>query len=98
MARSRPFLSGTILFSSISPNYEANLKNELFGCFKYIGIPFSELYRMPTKDRKFYIRRHNDGIEAAMERKNDGNRYGGDITHFTDLEQNDVMRKMGRNL
>lgn len=53
---------------------------------------------MPTKDRKFYIRRHNDGVEAAMERKNDGNRYGGDITHFTDLEQNDVMRKMGRTI
>lgn len=91
-------MSGTILFSSISPNYEANLKNELFGCFKHIGIPFSELYKMPTKDRKFYIRRHNDGVEAAMEQRKGGNAYNGDITNFTELEQNDVMRKMSRHV
>lgn len=47
------------MFSSISPDYEVNLKEELYGCFKYMGIPFDVLDRMPTRDRKYYIARHN---------------------------------------
>ncbi len=48
------------MFSGISPNFAQTLREELFGCFKYIHIPYSELMTMPTKDRKFYIRRHNE--------------------------------------
>lgn len=49
MARSKPFLSGTILFSSISPDYAKNLLDELWGCFKNMKISFEELKRMPTR-------------------------------------------------
>ena len=52
-----------IMFSSISPDYEKNLKDELYGCFKYIGIPFDILNKMPIRDRKFYIAKHNGIIE-----------------------------------
>ena len=45
MALSRPFLNGTILFSLISPEHERGLKEELFGCFKYIKIPFDKVLR-----------------------------------------------------
>ena len=65
MAHLRHFLSGTILFSSISPNFERNLKDELYGCFKYIGIPFDVLDRMPVRDRKFYIAKHNGITEEV---------------------------------
>jgi len=51
VAHLRPFLNGTILFSSISPDYERLLKEELFGCFKYIKIPLEALERMPVRDR-----------------------------------------------
>jgi hypothetical protein len=61
-----------ILFSGISPNFNQLLREELFGCFKYIHIPYSELMNMPTKDRKFYIQRHNE-VTAAENRKNNGN-------------------------
>lgn len=57
-----------MLFSSISPNYERNLKDELFGCFKYIGIPFDILDRMPTRDRKFYIAKHNGIMDEEKSR------------------------------
>lgn len=67
MAHLRHFLTGTILFSSISPNYEENLKNELYCCFKYIGIPFDILDRMPIRDRKYYISRHNAEVEKQKE-------------------------------
>ena len=48
------------MFSGISPNFAKTLKDELFGCFKYIHIPYSELMTMPTRDRKYYIRKHNE--------------------------------------
>lgn len=47
------------MFSGISPSFAKTLREELFGCFKYIHIPYSELMHMPTRDRKFYIREHN---------------------------------------
>lgn len=47
----------------MSPENERNLKEELWGCFKHIGIPFDELYRMPVRDRKFFIMKHNQEME-----------------------------------
>lgn len=86
------------MFSSISPDAELNLKNELFNCFKYIGIPFAELYKMPTKDRKFYIKRYNDyvdGINAQYEH-NGKNTYNGDISAYTEVEQQKNKNLMKR--
>jgi hypothetical protein len=40
--------------------YERAFKEELWGCFKYIGIPFETLMNMPVADRKFYIMMHNN--------------------------------------
>ncbi len=83
----KPFLNGTILFSSISPDYDKNLAEELFGCFKYIGIPINTLYKMPIRERKFYIARHNKAIEDEK------NKTASDVTRtdmidaFTDLSQ-----------
>lgn len=61
------------MFSGISPNFAQTLREELFGCFKYIHIPYSELMVMPTKDRKYYIRRHNEVTEEA---NNNGGNQG----------------------
>lgn len=56
------------MFSGISPNFAQTLREELFGCFKYIHIPYSELLNMPTKDRKYYIRRHNEVTNEENEK------------------------------
>lgn len=69
VALSRPFLSGEILFSSISPKYEESLKEELYACFNFMHIPFNELYNMPIKDRKYYISRHNEIVEHENENR-----------------------------
>lgn len=88
MAHLKPFLNGTILFSSISPNYERNLKDELYGCFKYIGIPFDILDRMPVRDRRFYISKHNNVIETEASKASDQNKIGGEsINAYAKLEQ-----------
>lgn len=67
VALSTPFLTSTILFSLIYDNYEKDLKKELFLCHKNIGISMSEIYRMPIRDRKFYIMTHNKQIESEKE-------------------------------
>ena len=79
VAHLRHFLSGTILFSSISPNFERNLKDELYGCFKYIGIPFDVLDRMPVRDRKFYIAKHNGITEEENSKNRNENTINGEL-------------------
>lgn len=69
------------MFSGISPDFAQTLREELFGCFKYIHIPYSELMIMPTKDRKYYIRRHNEVTTEEKERGNGG----------SNLTQEDMM-------
>ena len=77
-----------IMFSSISPDYEKNLKDELYGCFKYIGIPFDILNKMPIRDRKFYISKHNGLIEDEKKKNTNNSRIDGEmINKFTDYSQ-----------
>ena len=100
VARLRPFLNGTILFSLISPEYERYLKEELFGCFKHIKIPFDELMKMPTRDRKFYILKHNEAAEAER-REYENMQKGGStkteaIDAYTDIDQQNLKNSAKR--
>lgn len=90
MAPLRPFLNGTILFSSISPNYEQSLKDELYGCFKYMGIPFDILDRMPTRDRKYYIMKHNNETNKGS-KNSEGSSTTEAIDKYTDIYQKNIQ-------
>jgi hypothetical protein len=59
----KPFFRGTTLFSTISPEYERELKTELFACATHLHIPITTLYKMPIRDRKYYIKLHNEEME-----------------------------------
>lgn len=59
MVLSLGFFTSTLLFSSISPDYESHLKEEIWDCHVYMNLSLDEIMRMPISDRKFYIRRHN---------------------------------------
>jgi len=100
VAHLRPFLNGTILFSSISPEYERLLKEELFGCFKYIKIPFDELLRMPIRDRKFYILKHNEATDAEMKEYENMQKGGSTKTEsidaYTDIDQQNLKNATSR--
>ena len=100
MAHLKPFLNGTILFSSISPEYERILKEELFGCFKHIKIPFDELLKMPVRDRKFYILKHNQDAEEERkeyeERQKGGSTKTEAIDAFTDIDQSNLKNAAKR--
>lgn len=52
------------MFFSISPNdYADALLDEIYGCFKYIGIPIDTVMNMPVQNRKYFISRHNKETE-----------------------------------
>ena len=100
MALSKHFLSGKILFSLTSSEQERDLKEELFGCFKHIGIPFNILEKMPVRDRKFYIAKHNGIVEKENEEERGKSIDGEMINKYTDMSQlNDInaKKKMGSN-
>lgn len=86
-----------IMFSSISPDYEKNLKDELYGCFKYIGIPFDILNKMPIRDRKYYIAKHNGIVENEKNNKQNNNTVSGEmINKFTDMSQKSEINSRNR--
>ena len=47
----------------ISIAIERQLKEEIWGCFKYIGLPMETVMSLPIQDRKFYIIKHNEAME-----------------------------------
>lgn len=88
MAHLRHFLNGMILFSSISPDYEKNLQDELYGCFKYIGVPYDTLYKMPIRNRKYLIAKHNKQMEDEKRAMSGNKEVSGDmINAYTDVAQ-----------
>lgn len=51
-------------------DFEKNLKEEIWGCFKHIGIPIDTIMKMTVMDRKFFIMMHN---KTESERENSMN-------------------------
>lgn len=52
------------MFFSISPNdYAEALLDEIYGCFKYIGIPIDTVMNMSVQTRKYFISKHNHDTE-----------------------------------
>ena len=86
------FLNGNQTLFSISPKSEQYLKEELWGCFKYIKIPFETLYRMPVRERKFYIQKHNESAkeENARMKGNGTNRTEADINGYASTVQSNL--------
>jgi hypothetical protein len=49
--------------------YERSLRDEIWGCFKYIGIPMETVMRLPIQERKYYIHKHNKEVEESNNRE-----------------------------
>lgn len=54
-----------LFFSTLPSEYEKSFKEEIWGCFKYVGIPMDVLMNMPIADRRYYIMMHNRQTENA---------------------------------
>jgi hypothetical protein len=69
--------------------YEQNLKEELFACHMYVKIPFDVLDKMPIRDRKYYIHKYNEYMEArnAAMQEGSSSSSSSNIGMFTNLSQ-----------
>ena len=47
--------------------------DEIYGCFKYIGIPIDTVMNMPVQDRKYFISRHNNDCEELNRNNKNSN-------------------------
>lgn len=78
------------------PNdYERILKDEIYGCFKHIGIPIETVYNMPIQDRRYFISKHNAEQQKYREdREREANggttRENGDLNTYAALEQSNT--------
>ena len=54
-----------MFFSTLPSEYEKSFKEEIWGCFKYVGIPMDVLMNMPIADRRYYIMMHNKQTEKV---------------------------------
>ena len=80
-------------------DYELHLKEEIWGVFKHIGIPFETIYSMPVHDRRFYIMKHNEeqeGIKRQYNKNENVWSYSGDLNAFAKNEQNNQKIQGGR--
>ena len=72
MAHSVAFLNGMIMFSGLSRELAVALQDEIFSCMRYIKIPYESLMHMPTKDRRYFIKKHNKVTEEENAKYNKG--------------------------
>ena len=84
-----------LFFSTLPSDYELALQEELWGCFRYIGISYDTLLKMPIQQRRFIIMKHNEeqeGITKERERqKHGGNSVmvnGESVNYFAKMDQN----------
>jgi hypothetical protein len=90
------FYHWTNTFFSISPNeYASALLDEIYGCFKYIGIPIDTVMNMPIQNRKYFISKHNKDCDEINNKYSNSNSstLSGDATEtFTKMSMNDYGR------
>jgi hypothetical protein len=81
------------MFFSISPNdYSEALLDEIYGCFKYIGIPIDTLMNMPVQTRKYFISKHNHDCEELDKKYNNDktiNVSGENTSVYTQMSMTD---------
>ena len=79
--------------------YEKNLKDELFACHMYVKIPFDILEKMPIMDRKYYIQKYNEYMEARKDAMDGEKSSTHDISKYTSMSQglngDDIAEEMG---
>lgn len=81
-------------------DYERTLKDEIYGCFKHIGIPIETVYNMPVQDRRYYILKHNEEQERTKSEREKNGKGGmtnnGDLNAFAKNEQSNAKTLRGQ--
>lgn len=87
------------MFFSILPNdYEMQLKDEIWGCFRHIGIPIETVMGLPIQDRRYYIQKHNEEQEGIKRTENHNKgtiSNNGDLNAYARMEQSNAKTRGG---
>jgi len=70
--------------------YERMLKEEIWGCFKHIGIPIETVMSLPIQDRRFFIMKHNyeqEGIRRSSSKQDGVYQNNGNLNAYAEKEQ-----------
>lgn len=81
-----------MFFSILTDDYANALLDEIYGCFKYIGIPIDTVMNMPVQNRKYFISRHNrdcDELNKKYTNDNSINITGEGTSQYTQISMND---------
>lgn len=81
-----------MFFSISTDDYTNALLDEIYGCFKYIGIPIDTVMNMPVQNRKYFISRHNrdcDELNKKYTNDNSINITGEGTSQYTQISMND---------
>lgn len=76
------------------------MKDEIWGCTHYMGIPLETVMRLPIQDRRYYIQKHNAeqaALKTRYEKQSGYHSYDGEtINQFARNEQENIKnRRMG---
>ena len=63
------FFQLTPHFFGLNYKYKKYFLQEIDACRKYLGIPYSDLMRMPTSERRFFMNEHINKKEKEVESK-----------------------------
>ena len=90
----------TNFYFSISPDeYARNLSNEIYGCFKHIGMSWDMIMKLPIQERRAFIYKHNMEQEQIEKEHNNSNNdnsrtYEGEtLNAYAKLEQGKLKRE-----
>ena len=94
MALSVCFSQLTNIFFLQSPDSELSFWEEIWGCVKYIGIPYDTVMSMPVQNRKILIRRHNhEGDIITNAGSRDNNSITGEaLNSYAAMEQKKLQK------
>ena len=90
------FYNLTSLFFSIWPSdFEKTLTDEIWGCVKYVGIPYDTVMKMPIHVRKYFIKKHNEEQESRNGGYNSSTRHisGEALNEYASMEQSNNQRQ-----
>jgi hypothetical protein len=83
------------LFFSIWPSdYEKTLTDEIWGCVKYVGLPYDTIMKMPIHVRKYFIRKHNEEEGKASSSNSTTRHISGEaLNKYASMEMNNARNK-----
>lgn len=84
-----------IFFSTFPSDYENILLDEIWGCVKYVGIPYDTIMSMPIQNRRYFIQRHNHEQDKLAKEmggpENGASFYGEEVNGFARNVQNSPL-------